>query len=183
MESETESWGALSRLPGNPLMWVLIMSELAVFGALVMAFAICRALDPATFRAGQDSLSLALGGFNTLVLVTSGWCAARGVGAGHVPTARRWVAGAMTLGLVFIVVKLVEYGREAEAGHGLNSDTFFTLFFLTTGFHLAHVIAGIVVLGIVARWPAGDNLETGASFWHMVDLVWLIVFPVFYLIR
>ncbi len=181
-----ESWGVLSSLPGNPLMWVLIISELLVFGIFLLGFATARHLNPALFHAGQAELDVRLGGLNTAILVTSGWCAAKAVRVRHLGArraARRWLAGAGLLGLAFLAVKATEWAGEAAHGHGLDGDTFFTLFYLMTGFHAAHVVMGLVVLGIVGIHDSLENLETGAAFWHMVDLIWIILFPTLYLTR
>ncbi len=179
-------WGVLSDLPGNPLMWVLILSELVVFGALLLGFAVARLLHPAMFQAGQASLNVMLGGLNTLVLITSGYCAARAVQAralkGVTPS-RLWLLAAMGLGGCFLAIKGVEYADKAAHGWGIETNTFFTLFYLLTGFHALHVVMGIIVLGIVAWKNSVENLETGAAFWHMIDLVWLILFPLVYLLR
>lgn len=179
-------WGALSQLPGNPIMWVLIISELLVFGAFFLAFGIARAMDVETFRAGQATLDIRLGGLNTLILITSGWMAARAVAArarGLIGPSRRWLAGAMALGVGFLVVKTIEYADKAAHGYGIETDAFFTLFYLMTGFHALHVVMGLAVLAIVGWKNTQDNLETGAAFWHMVDLIWLILFPIVYLVR
>lgn len=179
-------WGTLSSLPGNPLMWVLIISELLVFGAFFLGFGVTRLLYPEMFHAGQATLDLRLGGLNTLILITSGWMAAKAVqavGRGHGAVSRRWVAGAMLFGVGFLVVKGTEYADKAAHGIGIETDTFFTLFFLMTGFHAMHVLMGLVVLGIVAWKNTLENMETGAAFWHMVDLIWLILFPIVYLVR
>lgn len=179
-------WGALSQLPGNPIMWVLIISELLVFGAFFLAFGVARLFDPATFHAGQALLDVRMGGLNTLILVTSGWMAAKAVQARvgqAVPQSRRWLAGAMALGCAFLVVKGMEYADKLAHGHTLESDTFFTLFYLMTGFHALHVVMGLAVLAIVGWKNSVENMETGAAFWHMVDLIWLILFPIVYLVR
>lgn len=179
-------WGALSSLPGNPIMWVLIISELLVFGAFFLGFGVARMLHPDLFRAGQAMLDIRLGGLNTLILVTSGWMAAKAVQArvvDNVGLSRRWLAGAGVLGTAFLVVKSVEYADKAAHGIGIETDTFFTLFYLMTGFHALHVVMGLVVLGIVGWKNTVDNLETGAAFWHMIDLIWLILFPIVYLVR
>ncbi|MGE4280510.1 MAG: cytochrome c oxidase subunit 3 family protein [Magnetospirillum sp.] len=184
--SPGQGWGALSDLPGNPIMWVLIISELLVFGAFFVAFGIARVLDVETFRAGQALLDVRMGGANTLVLVTSGWLAAKAVqfgGLGQGRKSRFFLAGAGALGLVFLVIKGMEYASKAAQGIDIETNTFFTLFYLMTGFHAMHVIMGIVVLAIVGWKNSAENLETGAAFWHMVDLIWLILFPIVYLLR
>lgn len=173
-------------LPGNPMMWILILSEMAVFGAAFLGFAVARSLDPETFLAGQNHLDRLLGGINTMVLVTSGWLAALGVEAGRDgrrTRARGLFAAAAAIGSVFLAVKAVEYGATLSAGFTIDTDTFFTLYFLLTGFHALHVVMGIVVLLIVARFDSVENLETGAAFWHMVDLIWVLLYPLVYLIR
>ncbi len=181
-----EGWGPLSELPGNPMIWLLIISEIAVFGAGFAGFAVAFILDPETFRASQDTLNRLAGAINTMVLVTSGLFAALAVRAeaeGRIRAMRRHVALAVLLGLVFLGVKVVEYSQELAAGHTIDTNTFFTLYYLLTGFHALHVVMGIVILLIVAWKHSLDNLETGASFWHMVDLIWVILFPVVYLLR
>lgn len=181
--------GGLAALPGNLMMWILIFSELAVFGAAFLGFAVARVLDPATFAAGQAHLNGTLGAVNTMVLVTSGYLAARAVAAGRRGAAKRarWaMTGAAAVGSVFLAVKAVEYSATLGAGLTIDSDGFFTLYFLLTGFHALHVVLGIVILLLVARSGPEtlvENLETGAAFWHMVDLVWVILYPLVYLIR
>ena len=181
--------GGLDALPGNLMMWILIFSELAVFGVAFLGFAIARVLDPATFAAGQGHLNGTLGALNTMVLVTSGYLAARAVAAGRrgaAKRARRAMVAAAAVGSVFLAVKAVEYSATLGAGLTIDSDTFFTLYFLLTGFHALHVVLGIVILLLVSRSGPEtlvENLETGAAFWHMVDLVWVILYPLVYLIR
>lgn len=186
MSDEAANWGVLSELPGNPLMWVLILSELLVFGAFFIGFAVVRLLHPEMVLAGQSALSIPLGGLNTLILVTSGWQAARAVqarAAGDVRASRLRLAGAGVLGCGFLVVKGFEYADKAAHGFGIETDTFWTLFYLMTGFHAMHVVMGLIVLAVVGWKNSVENLETGAAFWHMVDLIWLILFPLVYLLR
>lgn len=185
-ETQETGWGILAELPGDPMMWVLIFSELAVFGLLLGAFAVARAVDPSVFASGQALLDPGLAAVNTLMLVTSGWAAARGALAARErrrPACRRWLALAITLGGAFVAVKLMEYSGEISAGASLETSTFFTLYFLLTGFHLLHVLLGMVILAVVLRGAAPAAVETGTSFWHMVDLVWVAMFPIIYLVR
>ncbi len=185
-EEEAADWGALSDLPGNPMMWVLILSELVVFGAFFAAFAVARAMDPAAFNASQAHLDRLAGGVNTMVLLTSGLAAALAVktrSEGRITACRLWLATAGIGGVVFMGVKLAEYADKASQGIGLETDTFFTLFFLMTGFHFLHVALGLVFLGVVAWRCSIENVETGTAFWHMVDLIWVLLYPLVYLIR
>ena len=173
-------------LPGNPMMWVLIASEIAVFGAGLSGFAGARILEPEEFAQSQAMLDRLAGAVNTAVLLTSGLFAALAVsarGRGERGSARIHLGAAGLLGLVFLAVKIAEYAHKLEAGIGMETNTFFTLYYLLTGFHFLHVIFGLIVLAIVAVWDSMENLETGAAFWHMVDLVWVLIFPVIYLVR
>ncbi|TQV78539.1 cytochrome c oxidase subunit 3 family protein [Denitrobaculum tricleocarpae] len=184
--SEAKEQGLLAELPGDLMMWVLIISELLVFGAGLAAFLAVRISDPAGFADAQDHLDRAAGGLNTAVLVTSGLCAAlanRDGAQGQRKQARLWLAGAAALGLVFLWVKAIEYGDKLSAGIGTETHPFFTFYYLLTGFHAAHVVAGIVILGFIACYDSPRNLETGTAFWHMVDLIWVLLFPVIYLLR
>ncbi len=173
-------------LPGDLMIWVLIVSELLVFGAGLAAFLAVRITDPAGFAAAQDHLHRAAAGINTLVLVTSGWLAALGVQsveAGRIARSRLLLTAAAALGAVFLVVKAVEYADKARQGIGVETHPFFTFYYLITGFHAAHVAAGMVVLLLTAVCARPREVEAGAAFWHMVDLVWVLVFPVIYLLR
>ena len=185
-EAQEGGWGILAELPGEPMIWVLIFSELVVFGLLLAAFAVARAVNPSVFASGQAVLDAGLASVNTVVLVTSGWAAARGAAAardGVVPACRRWLALAIGLGCAFVAIKLLEYANEIATGVGLETSAFFTLYFLLTGFHLLHVVLGMVILAVVLRSAEAGAVETGTSFWHMVDLVWVVMFPIIYLVR
>jgi nitric oxide reductase NorE protein len=184
--TDTSDQSVFDQLPGDLMMWILIVSELLVFGAGLAAFLAVRITDPAGFAAAQDHLHRAGAGVNTVVLVTSGYLAARAVQAiesNRIAAARYNLAGAAALGLVFLVVKAAEYAEKAAQGIGTDTHAFFTFYYLLTGFHAAHVVAGIVILGLVAAFPKTGNAHTGIAFWHMVDLVWVLLFPVIYLLR
>ncbi|WP_101068467.1 cytochrome c oxidase subunit 3 [Roseovarius salinarum] len=173
-------------LPGDLMIWVLIVSELLVFGAGLAAFLAVRITDPAGFAAAQDALYRTGAGVNTMVLVTSGALAAwalRLCEAGRRMRARAALAAAAALGVVFMVVKVREYAGKAAEGIAWDTHPFFTFYYLLTGFHAAHVVAGVIVLLLVAWKDAVPNIEAGTAFWHMVDLVWVLLFPVIYLLR
>ncbi|HVI49616.1 MAG TPA: cytochrome c oxidase subunit 3 family protein [Candidatus Sulfotelmatobacter sp.] len=185
-ETETAGWGALDDLPGNPLMWVLIISEILVFGAFFCAFSAARAWHAQAFAADQLELNRLAGGINTMILLTSGFLAANGArmaGLGRKTACRIWLAAAALMGAGFLVVKGFEYSAEFSRGIGMETSPFFTLFYLMTGFHALHVVLGIVILGIVGWKCSHENVETGTAFWHMVDLIWVLLYPIVYLIR
>lgn len=180
------NWGPLSDLPGHPMMWILIVSEILAFGAALIGFSGARRAGPELFAAGQAGLDQVAGAVNTAVLMTSGLFAALAVEArvhNRLGETRGWLMAAQALGVVFLVVKGIEYRHEFALGYGFDSDTFHTLYFLITGFHAAHVVAGILILSLVMKRTSLQAVETGTAFWHMVDLVWVLVFPVVYLMR
>lgn len=175
----------LDELPGELMMWVLIVSELLVFGAGLTAFLGVRLTDPVGFAESQDYLHRTGAALNTIVLVTSGFLAAKALqwrDIGDRLKARLALVSAAALGVVFLVIKGVEYADKAAQGIGPETNSFFTFYYLLTGFHAAHVVAGIVILLLVAWKDEPANIETGAAFWHMVDLVWVLLFPVVYLL-
>lgn len=185
-QDDAVGWGALDSLPGNPLMWILIISELLVFGAFLSGFSVMRALHPVAFAASQAHLNRITGGINTMILLSSGACAAMALRARAEAGVRRcrfWLAGAGGLGAAFLSVKGYEYADEAAQGMSIDTDSFFTLFYLMTGFHALHVVLGLVILAIVSWRCDQDDVETGTAFWHMVDLIWVLLYPIVYLIR
>ena len=98
-------------------------------------------------------------------------------------TARRWLLAAGSLGIVFLVAKGIEYASKAALGIGIETSPFFTFYYLITGFHALHVLAGVAVLALVAWADSVRNMEAAVAFWHMVDLVWVLQFPIIYVWR
>jgi nitric oxide reductase NorE protein len=183
-ETAAADWGALSSLPGNPMMWILILGEIAVFSVLLAGFSVARVLDPVTFETSQSQLHRMLAGTNTIVLVTSGFLLAVAVLRRRQdrPAKAPYLAG-MMLGVLFLAIKGVEYADLFSAGIGIETNTFFRLYFLITGFHALHIILGLVILGIVFFTDSVENMETGAAFWHMLDTIWVLIYPIVYLLR
>jgi nitric oxide reductase NorE protein len=172
-------------LPGDLMMWVLIVSELLVFGAGLLTFMAVRATDPTGFAEAGSHLHRMGAGINTVVLVTSGWLAAlalRAAEAGQTARLRGLLAAASAFGVLFLILKATEYHDLFAAGIGFETHAFFTFHLLLTGFHAAHVVAGILLLGLVGALGTPRAVEAGAAFWHMVDLVWVLLFPVVYLL-
>ncbi|QTP57424.1 cytochrome c oxidase subunit 3 family protein [Billgrantia antri] len=179
-------WGPLSTLPGNPLMWVLILSEVVVFTAFFALYAWHRVGDVTGFNAAQRELDPLMGGLNTLVLLTSGLCVAlavEAISAGGRRRARRWLAASMGLGALFCVIKIVEYAGKFSAGITPETHLFFGYYYGLTAFHFAHVLFGLGLLALVSWRTSTENIETAAAFWHMVDLIWILLYPLIYLLR
>lgn len=181
-------------LPGDKDVWLFIMAELMMFGAFFIAFIVYRQAEVAVFNAGQDTLDRALGVLNTLFLITSSWAVVRAVEAGRAANSAdvvRRLNLALLLAAGFVVVKYFEYSAKFAAGIDLTTNTFYGFYFALTIIHLAHVLGGSVILFVVrhnalrgAYHPqAMKGLETGASYWHMVDLLWIFLFALLYLLR
>ena len=181
-------------LPGDFAIWIFICAEMLAFGVLFVAYAFTRAGDVALFNASQQTLSQTAGAINTLVLITSSYFVVRGVVAikrGLSEQCAWWLSGAVLLGGVFVAIKLVEFHGKFAAGISLSTNAFYMFYLALTFFHFMHVLMGMIILGCViakARrggYSARDHVgvETGASFWHMVDLLWIILFPLVYVIR
>ena len=181
-------------LPGDLAIWFFILAELLAFGVFFVAYAFARANDVELFSTEQITLDRNAGALNTVLLLTSSFFVVRavqGAAAGHARRAAPWLLGAIACGAGFVVVKLFEYADKIAAGVSLSSSTFYMFYLSLTFFHFMHVILGMVIL--TALWNGArkgrygpDNmngLETGAAYWHMVDLVWLILFPLIYVLR
>ncbi|WP_242697613.1 cytochrome c oxidase subunit 3 [Bordetella petrii] len=180
------------RLPGDLAMWFFILAELAVFGILILAFVVAQAMQAERFQAGRQALDASTGLALTLSLLTAGWCAAQALA--RVRLGRGGASPLLCMALAaascYVVFKLAEYSHLAGLGLGLEHDTFFTLYWILTGFHFLHVLLGMLILGWLAwRCRAGAygpgrsaGMESGVLYWHMVDLVWVLLFPVVYLL-
>ena len=172
-------------LPGELIMWILIASEVLIFGAGISVMAVLRLTDPEGFAAAQAMLDGRAAALNTLVLVTSGWFAARAERAARAGAhgAARWGLLLAALGgVAFLVIKALEYAHDIQAGIGMDTHVFFTFYYLLTGFHAAHVLAGVFVLALVGLRARPDGVQAGVMFWHMVDLVWVLILPPIYLL-
>lgn len=183
--------GETRHIPGEPGLWVMIFGDLVAFSVIFITYIVAFIHNREAFDAAQNTLNLNLGLLNTLILLTSSWCAARCVAAirsGH-RAARQWLVGAMVLGAGFVAVKMFEYAEKIEASITLNSSEFHVFYFMLTGIHLIHVVIGLGVLVFMltrfqaARWTGGAKLaEGGPVFWHLVDMLWVVIFALVYLI-
>lgn len=182
------------RLVGDLAVWLIIMAELLAFGIFFLSYAFARTRDVALFNASQSTLDLSLGGINTALLITGSWCVVRAIRAVRADASGagvRWLVLALLCGAAFVLIKLTEYQAKWDAGLDLSSNTFYMFYFLLTGFHFFHVLAAMVFLGILtvktAQGHYGSHnchaLETGGAFWHMVDLLWIVLFPLVYVMR
>ena len=181
------------RLPGDLAMWFFILAELSVFALLILAFAAAQMLQPQAFAEGRAQLDTSTGLAMTLSLLTAGLLAALAQQQRLAGQPRR-ASGLLLLGLsvavVYVWIKLGEYGHLAAAGLGLEHSTFFTLYWILTGFHFLHVLLGMAILAWLALhcWRGAygpgrqSGFESGVLYWHMVDLVWVVLFPLVYVL-
>jgi len=179
-------------LPGDLAVWFFIFAELAVFGIMFIGFGVARSLDPETFSAGRQVLHPWTGLVNTIGLITASYLVALAV---HRLRERRanvtlllW--GAIAASSIYIFGKAWEYVDLYGKGYNLGTDTFFMFYFFLTFFHFMHVVLGQIILVVLAvKVKSGDyngddmnGMESGATYWHMVDLVWLLLFPMLYVL-
>jgi len=180
--------------PGDLAIWVFILAELVAFFALFAAYAFTRLTHLELFNAMQRTLDSTAGMINTLLLITGSWAVARAVAAikaNRVRASSHWLLLALACGGGFLIVKYFEYGAKFAAGITLETNLFYTFYLALTMFHALHVVLGMVILAFVwnktrrGGYSAHDHhgMETGASYWHMVDLVWIVLFPLVYVMR
>ncbi|MGQ7957971.1 cytochrome c oxidase subunit 3 [Pseudomonas sp. SP16.1] len=182
------------RLPGDLAMWFFILAELSLFAILILAFGVTQLLLPEQFAASRQLLDTSTGLALTLSLLTSGLFAA--LALQQVRQARQGFAALALLAAllsagVYVWLKLGEYAHLAGQGLGLEYNTFFTLYWLLTGFHFLHVLLGMAILAWMAErcrrrayGPGNYSApESGVLYWHMVDLVWVLLFPLVYVLN
>lgn len=181
-------------LPGDFAIWMFIFAELLVFGVLFITYAVVRSNNIELFNESQLILDKELGLLNTLVLISSSYFVVLAVYAIQRNDSRRcvfWLNVGIATGFIFVLTKSYEFYEKTSQGISLSSNTFYTFYLSMTFFHYMHVILGLVILLAVmlkakrGGYSAADHIgvETGASYWHMVDLVWIVLFPLVYLIR
>jgi nitric oxide reductase NorE protein len=182
------------RVPGEPGVWVFILVEMAIFTALFGVIVWSRASNSRIFAEGQAVLSQPLGLFNTIVLIAGSVLVVNAITAvqrGQTQQASRSLGAAMACGAVFAAVKAVEYHHVVHHGAFIHTNAYWMFFFAVTGAHLLHVFVGVSVLGLIRRrvrlgLPGRRDRElfmSATCYWHMVDLLWLVLFPLFYLVN
>ena len=182
------------RLPGVEGVWVFIGADSVIFAILFFSFMQDRLKNPALFEASRHTLNMHLGGIDTLILLTSSWSVALAVQAmkrDEIDREPRLLLGGAVTGLMFMVSKSVEYFQKFAHGITPGTNPFYMWYFTLTGSHLVHVVVGtslLTYLWIRSRRGTYDNLhravpESVASYWHLVDLLWIMIFPLLYLMK
>jgi len=179
-------------LPGDIAVWIFIFAELAVFAIMFIGYGVARYLDPVLFTSGKQALHPWAGLINTLSLISASYLVAvavqrlRNQSHGAAPL----LGAAVAVSCVYTLGKLWEYADLYSAGYNLGTDTFFMFYFFLTFFHFMHVVLGQIILVVLAikvkngEYHKGEMnaVESGACYWHMVDLVWLVLFPMLYVL-
>ena len=182
------------RIPGEAGIWVVIFGDMLVFSIMFVSFMLARRDDRALFHASAARLNQTAGLVNTVLLLTSSWfvaMAVRAARAGGGPSAALRFRCGVACAIGFIVTKLVEYTEKVRAGIVINTDDFDMYYYVLTGIHFMHVLIGLGLLIFMAGYARTGpldarkvgHLESGASFWHLVDLLWIALFALLYLIR
>ncbi len=180
------------RVPGEPDMWFFVFFESAIFVSYFCVYLYFRTQHQKAFLQAQSHLSLGLGVLDTIILLTSSLVIALSVQyarAGRHQSALRLVYLTVGLGLAFLTVKLVEWVRLIHDGQTFTKNDFTQYYFFLTGIHGLHLLIGFVVLGVLAYQlsdPARRSqqaIETCATYWHTVDVYWVMIFAMLYVMR
>jgi cytochrome c oxidase subunit 3 len=188
-------------------MWVFLVTEIMFFGGLFLAYLVYRSAQPMAFQEASAHLDVWLGAFNTAVLICSSLTMAMAVRAAQTSAPPKsqvaWLVGTMILGGVFLGVKVIEYADKFKHHlvpgpyfdptpwtHPEGAEIFYSIYFCMTGLHALHMIIGIGMM-LVITWMAAKRqfnstyytpVEVAGLYWHFVDIVWIFLFPLLYLI-
>ena len=192
-ETEPESG---KHLPGEVGLWVFILGDMGFFALFFGIIVVTHGQQTGMFRASQEELHTGLAVINTLVLLTGSFLVAKALRGLRSGTGRPTLLVAATLGCaaIFASIKIFEYVELVHGGHTPATNDFFMYYFVFTGIHLLHLLIGtsmliaVLVVSIKAKTKTLTPgrikfVEAGASFWHMVDLLWLVLFPLLYVVR
>jgi nitric oxide reductase NorE protein len=193
-ESDSVPRTRVRHLPGEVGTWVFILGDMTVFALLFGIFIYYRGKQPALFHSSQLTLHKSFGVINTILLLCSSLfvvTAIRAVRIGLRRLPQYLLAGALVCGLGFTLNKFLEWGGLLSAGHKPATNNFYMYFFVLTGIHFFHLLIGMAVLISLIVLTRKEKLsdkqfafvEGGACFWHMVDLLWIVLFALLYLVH
>jgi nitric oxide reductase NorE protein len=177
--------------PGGILMWIIIYLELITFCMAMLAMAYYNYEEPGVFHESRVLLNTNFGVINTVFLLISGFFMAVAVNEVKLfnrEKAKKYVLLTMLFGFFFLILKSIEYYAKIEAGLDIGYNTFFSFYWMLTLFHVIHVIIGLVILTFTffnlknQKELVIEDFEASAAFWHMCDLIWLLLFPFIYLL-
>jgi nitric oxide reductase NorE protein len=192
VEQSQRDSGTRGHVPGESSMWFFVIGDLLIFGVYFVGYMCFRGQHHDLFLQSQARLNLDIGAINTIMLLTSSLFVALGTAAaraGNSANALRGWGIAFGFGAAFPLLKLFEWIPEIGAGLTPGKNLFFMYYYVMTGMHLCHVALGLVIMCFVIRnlktssTPKMSFVETGATYWHMVDVLWLVLFALLYLMR
>jgi nitric oxide reductase NorE protein len=192
--SDLSLTGQPTKLPGDSGIWTFIIADMAAFAMFFLIFSLGRLAAPELYEQSRQHLDTTLGLLNTLILLTSSFfmvCAVEAARVGARAAVMRNLSLTILIGGGFAVTKFIEYAAKANAGIGLTTNEFFTYYFAFTGIHFLHFAIGIGALVMMLMKARSDVLDTKfvtwiesvGCYWHMVDLLWIMLFPMLYLLR
>lgn len=182
------------KLPGDPGIWTFITADVFLFCLFFVVFSVERLKEPALYEQSRQLLNANIGLANTLILLTSSWFMVLAVEAARESRrdlVRRNLLLAMLVGLGFAVLKVTEYTLKIQSGITAFTSPFFLYYYAFTAIHFMHFIVGMGVLAVCFHKAGHDPIdhkylmwiESGGCYWHMVDLLWIVLFPMLYLLR
>ncbi len=182
-----------TQIPGEAGIWAFVAGDLLVFSVFFILIALGHAEQTDIFEASRGTLDLRFGIANTLLLLTGSLFVAIGVErCRSMPSGKnkQWFLLGIGCGVGFVVNKIFEWNAKIEASYSPVTNDFHMYFFIFTGIHLIHVLVGLGVLLFLLRMSQRSNLsareiqtlESGAIFWHLVDLLWIMLFALLYLL-
>jgi nitric oxide reductase NorE protein len=190
MENPKISYKNIYYPPGGILMWIIIFLELITFGIALIAIVYSSKESPELFHESRLHLNTTIGTLNTLVLIVSGFFMAAAVNSlkqHNIKKVKLFLRYTVLGGLLFLGLKSFEYYNKIETGFTIGYNSFFTYYWTLTFFHVIHVLVGLVILvsvylSLSKNKYALEDVEASAAFWHMCDLIWLLLFPIIYLL-
>ena len=192
MEAQKINYKNIFYPPGGILMWIIIFLELITFGMAIVSFVYFGKQNSELYHQSRLQLNTTFGAINTVFLLTSGFFMANAVHQfkeNNIRKSSLYFKLTMLGGLFFIILKSIEYYHKMDAGISIDTNVFFSFYWMLTGFHVIHVIMGLVILSWTNYGMKKKNSDTTiedveacGAFWHLCDLIWLLLFPVLYLI-
>jgi len=178
---------------GKMGMWVFLASEIMLFGAFISAYIVLRMGSPNFGVPSEEILGRPLATLNTFVLITSSVTMVLALAAIQKDNIKKfacYISATSLLGLLFLTIKGFEYHHKIHEGLTISSSLFGSFYFTMTGLHALHLIAGLIfnsyilIYGLKGKFSGSNTqrVEYAGLYWHFVDVVWVILFPVFYLV-
>ena len=184
----------MKNIPGNTAIWAAILAEMSEFAIMFMVYFLAKVHNPEVFKLGPEKLNTLAGTSNTLLMLTSSYFVVRAVIAmrdNNPKLSARWLWGAVFCGVLYLVIKYFEYEWNTAQGLSTETNIFYAVYYYVTFNHFLHVGWGsVAIVWVIYRLNTGiytqdehEGLVNIALYWHMIDLAWITIFPLLYVIR